>query len=78
MIAGLIGGQLQLGLTLPIMIMLVVFLLSLLIVVFNSKFRTWVWRIGNDIRRAQSEAARVEAEEYMRTAEGIERAREGR
>ena len=78
MIAGLIGGQLQLGLTLPIMIMLVVFLLSLLIVVFNSKFRTWVWRIGNDIRRAQAESARVEAEESMRTAEGIERAREGR
>ena len=78
MIAGLVGGQLQLGLTLPIMIMMAVFLISLLIVVFNSKFRNWMWRIGNDIRRAQAEAARVEAEESMRTAEGIERAREGR
>ena len=75
MIAGLVNGQLQLGLTLPIMIMIVVFLLSLLIVVFNSKFRTWVWRIGNDIRRAQAESARLEAEESMRTAETVEEAR---
>ena len=78
MIAGLVNGQLQLGLTLPIIIMMAVFLISLLIVVFNSKFRNWMWRIGNDIRRAQAEAARVEAEEAQRTASGVERAREGR
>ncbi|VVB83266.1 Uncharacterised protein [uncultured archaeon] len=78
LIAGLISGQIQLGLTLPIIIMMAVFLISLLIVVFNSKFRNWMWKIGNDIRRAQAEAARVEAEESMRTAERVERSREGR
>lgn len=78
LIAGLVSGELQLGLTLPIMIMMAVFLISLLIVVFNSKFRNWMWKIGNDIRRAQAEAARVEASEAQRTATSVERAREGR
>ncbi len=75
LISGLASGQIQLGLTLPIIIMLVVFLVVLLIVIFNSKFRNWMWRIGNDIRRAQAEAARVEAEEAMRTARSVEESR---
>jgi hypothetical protein len=76
MISGLVSGQIQLGLTLPIIIMVSVFGISALILVFNSKFRTWMWRIGLDIRRAQAEAARVEVEEAQRTATAVERARQ--
>jgi len=76
LISGLISGQIQLGLTLPIIIMVGVFGISCLILVFNSKFRTWMWHIGLDIRKAQAEAARVEVEEAQRTATSVERARQ--
>jgi hypothetical protein len=74
-ISGIISGEVPFGLNLTLIIMIGVFAISLLILVFNSKFRRWMWRIGLDIRRAQAEAARVEAEESQKTAEAVERAR---
>jgi hypothetical protein len=76
MISGLVQGEIKLELTLPILIMIGVFGISCLIVVFNSRFRRWMWNIGLDIRKAQAEAARVEATESMRTATAAEKSRE--
>jgi len=75
MISGFFTGQVSFGLNLTIIIMVAVFFISSLILIFNSKFREWVWRIGAQIRKAQSVAERQIAEEAIRTAKAIEKAR---
>jgi hypothetical protein len=76
MVTGIIRGEADT--TLTIVIMIGMFVISLFILIFNRAFRRWTWGIGNDIRRAQSESARVEQEESLWTARSAERAREGR
>ncbi len=73
-VSGITKGQIPLGLNLTILIMVGVFFLSFLILVFNRRFRRWVWNIGNDLRGAQREAERVEAEAAVRTARATEKA----
>jgi len=76
LISGMVTGQIAVtGISLPIVIMIGTFGLSLLIVVFHKGWRNAVWRMGLEIRKARSEAERQEAEEAIRTAERIERAR---
>jgi hypothetical protein len=70
-IIGLINGEIPLGLNLPLLIMGAVFLVSLLIFVFNKKFRNWMWKITIDIRRAKNVAMRVEAIERQKTQKAL-------
>ena len=66
-ITGIVKGELPLGLNLPIIIMGSVFMLSFFILVFNRKFRNWMWKITIDMRKAKHTAMRVEAIERQKT-----------
>jgi hypothetical protein len=78
LIEGLVSGQIEFGLSLTVVIMFGIFLITLIIVTFNKRFRNYMWDLGNDIRRAQARAATTEAAEAARTANAIERARNAR
>lgn len=73
MISGFATGKVDFGLNLTVIIMVAIFFVSFMIVVFNKGFRHWMWNLGNDIRRAQSEASRVEQQEARRTANAMDR-----
>lgn len=76
LISGMVTGQIELAPSLPMIIMAAVFLISVLFVIFNSSFRRYMWRVGMEIRKAQSEAAAIEAEKAIELAQRMERAKE--
>ncbi len=78
MISGFVTGQIDFGLNLSMIITLGVFTIVLLIIFFHGAWRKMVWRLGNEMRRAKSEAERTEAGEAVRTSKEVERAREER
>jgi hypothetical protein len=70
-ISGIVAGDIPLGLNLPIIIMGTVFLISCAFVIFNTKFRNWMWKIGLDIRKSKAEATRLEAIEVEKTRKSM-------
>ncbi|VVB84078.1 Uncharacterised protein [uncultured archaeon] len=78
MIEGWATGQIVFGLSLPVIIMVLTFFVTILIVIFPSKFRKMMWNIQNDIRRAQNEVAATEAVSATKLAKQMEEARKGR
>jgi len=75
-ISGIANGKVPLGLNLPLVIMIGIFILSFLIFVFNKKFRKYMWNIGKDIRKAKAEAARTESVEQKKTERALAEATE--
>jgi hypothetical protein len=80
LVEGMVTGKVPIdqGLNFTIIAMLVVFVITILITTFNSRFRKFIWGLGLQIRSLRSETERLEAEEAVKTSERIERARRGR
>jgi len=76
LIMGVVRGEALLGLNLPLIIMIGIFFISCLILIFNKTFRNWMWKIGNDVRKAKEEASRVSQAESEKTKRKVVEATE--
>ncbi len=75
MFEGFITKQISFGLNLVMIIMMGVIVLSALILLFNGKFRAWLWKINLQLLRVKGASERVIAEEAAMTAKGLEKER---